>query len=219
MLTNIAYEVKSFSPLIMHNNQSADPLNRYTKHSKPLKAKKKKTDEDHAEISRIDWEAGLYLSNGLVGVKGEMLFSCLLAASKRRKNGRIFPTSVSFSESFYPLTYPGLQIKAVETEEIPNPGLDKFFEGHRFVTLVRVNGSTVPSTRPYFPVWSLSFSVHLDESQMERRTLDETVVDAGLFCGLGDWRPNSPKSGGQYGRFELVKSEVLDLNGHGKSRK
>ena len=47
-------------PLIMHNSQLANPLNEFTKAMKELTPKLKKTDQQHADIARLEWRGGLY---------------------------------------------------------------------------------------------------------------------------------------------------------------
>ncbi len=44
--------------LMMHNGRTKDPLDPYAKALKKLTGKRKKTDADYLEISRLEWEAG-----------------------------------------------------------------------------------------------------------------------------------------------------------------
>ena len=65
-------------------------------------------------------------------------------------------------------------------------------------------GSKHVRVRPLFRNWvvSGSFTV-LDEEifGLRKPILEDIFAQAGMFCGLGDWRPNSPKSPGYYGKF------------------
>jgi hypothetical protein len=76
-------------PLLMHNNQSANPLNMYARATKVFTLKKKKTDQDHMDISRIEWEAGLYFDDdGNVTIPGECIEAMLRNAARKTKNGK-----------------------------------------------------------------------------------------------------------------------------------
>lgn len=58
--------------------------------------------------------------------------------------------------------------------------------------------------RPLFRRWSAVGSVTvLDENMygITEKVLTDILTYAGALCGLGDWRPSSPKSGGSYGKF------------------
>jgi hypothetical protein len=49
------------TPLVVHNDQLANPLGSYTKAIKAISSKRAKTEDDHLEMSRIEWEGGLYI--------------------------------------------------------------------------------------------------------------------------------------------------------------
>ena len=46
--------------LLMHNNVTVNPLDEQTKAIKKYTSKRKKPEEDHLMIQRLEWEAGLY---------------------------------------------------------------------------------------------------------------------------------------------------------------
>ena len=80
-------------------------------------------------------------------------------------------------------------------------------EAHGFELLVkraRVGQAKHVRVRPLFRDWRLegSFTV-LDEetSGLTQHVLETILAQAGALCGLGDWRPSSPKSSGTFGRF------------------
>jgi len=57
------YEVElSGDSLIMHNGQTADPLNPFSKAMKEISSKRKKTDTDYEAMANIEYRAGLYLN-------------------------------------------------------------------------------------------------------------------------------------------------------------
>jgi len=190
------------SPLLMHNIQLANPLNRYVKALKPLTAKRNKTDADLMEISRIEWEGGLYLEDGKVVIPDRCFNACFFGGAKKRKNGPKWRTGAVIERSYYPLEYPGKKIKADINEEIPNPSLDKYYQKFSNQDMVVVGGSRVLRTRPIFYEWSCDVSVLYDENILDHRTLLQTFQDSGYLIGLMERRPSS-KNGGTFGRFEV----------------
>jgi len=79
-MKELGYRLIGQTPLLMHNNNMANPLNAYTQHMKPLTAKRNKTDRDYMEIARVEWEAGLYLHDGVVALPAENIEACFLRA-------------------------------------------------------------------------------------------------------------------------------------------
>jgi len=205
-MQKITFRLIGQSPLIQHNIQMANPLNKYSKFMKPLTGKRQKTDTDLMEISRIEWEGGIYLgseSNGLAGkviLPGRCLDACFFAGAKKKKTGEKWRTGVFFDADEYILDYKGIKINIKETKEIPNPELDKHFDSHKYQVMVRVGTSQVLRTRPIFHDWSVEATLLYDENIVDTRTLGQIAEDAGYLVGLCDRRPGS-KGGGSFGRF------------------
>ena len=200
-MERIEFTIKGQSALMMHNIQLANPLNKYVKELKPLTSKRNKTDADLEEISRIEWEGGLYMENGKVVIPAKCLNATFFAAAKKRKNGPKWRTGAIFDKDFYYLEYPGPKINVTVNGNIPNPELDKFYGLYANQDMVRVGGSGVLRTRPIFTSWSCDVCILYDEGILDERTLRQTAVDAGYLIGLMERRPNSP-NGGTFGRFE-----------------
>lgn len=57
MLEELKIKIVGISPLLMHNGQTSDPLNRFSKQLKAVSSKRKKSDEDYEEMARIEWHA------------------------------------------------------------------------------------------------------------------------------------------------------------------
>jgi hypothetical protein len=64
-LKQLEISIRGVSPLLMHNGQTADPLNTFSKQLKAVSGKRKKTEEDYAEMSRIEWHAALYVTRSI----------------------------------------------------------------------------------------------------------------------------------------------------------
>ena len=184
-------------PLLMHSNQSANPLNIYSKALKVVTSKKKKTDQDHMDMSRIEWEAGLYFDDdGNVTIPGECIEAMLRNAARKTKNGKSVEEGVRIEESFCKFEYPNngfcLKTKPKTQDDIPSKCLDKMYEKQCDTRLAKVKGSggTVLRSRPRFNKWAVEFTILYDDNIIGERTLLETITTAGDRIGLCDYRPS-----------------------------
>ena len=76
-------------PLLTHNNVTVNPLDEQTKAIKKFTVKRKKTDEDHVMIQRLEWEAGRYHDRQIApDVPGVNVVTCLRDAAKLDEAGR-----------------------------------------------------------------------------------------------------------------------------------
>lgn len=198
MLSKIRFGIVGVVPLLMHNGQMCDPLNEHTKDMKKITRKRNKTDEDHEEIARIEFMAGIYTNEKKEPVIPSQLIEAMFVnAAKTRKQGPVFKASV-FCEEDWPLHYKGPKT----AREL---WLDDSFRDTRPVI---VNRSRIMRTRPKFNNWSLVFEVTFDPQQVEAGDIIECAKIAGLKIGLCDYRP-------KFGRFDVDSSEVIS-NGNGK---
>lgn len=188
----LSFHIRGTAPTLMHNGRLADPLDEKAIALKEITGKRKKTEADQWEMSRIEHEAGLYL-NG----KGRPYWptmnirAMIIAAAKKSKEGTIAKTAfnvVGDTEVIYdgPKTVEGL------------------WKDKRFVNRVRTKmgvGTSVMRTRPIFNEWELKFTIEYFPDLVNKKTVVDWVALAGRVIGLSDWRP-------QHGLFELV--EVLE---------
>jgi copper chaperone CopZ len=178
--------LKGVCPLLVHNGQLADPLNRFTKDLKEVSSKRKKTDEDFAEISRREWLGGLYVDEeGMAILPSVMIEASIYEGAKKNKLGKAFKSAVFVTKDAR-LKYPKMR-KAVELW-----GDEK----HRSVMAVRVGTARVMRTRPIFHEWSCEVEVNYDENQVNESEVIRAIRDAGDNCGVGTFRP-------RYGRFAV----------------
>lgn len=198
-------------PLLMHNNQAANPLNPYAQIMKPLTAKKQKTDAEYRDIARIEWEAGLYLSDPekkdktdkkekgtrMLALPARVLDATFYNAAKRTKRGPVYKSAVLLIDNWFPIELPEDNIIVEATDTIPNPELDKYYS-YKLQEMVRVMGKQVLRTRPLFNVWSLSFRISYDENQIDARTLTTIIENAGEYIGFCEKHPRN-------GRFNVEK--------------
>jgi hypothetical protein len=181
-------ETKGVVPLIMHNGQTADPLNRFSKEIKKISSKRAKTDADYEELARLEWYASLYTEDGRVCIPGEVIEATLCSAGKRRKLGKQVQAGV-ICPSNYPLTYPGPE----SVDALWDDG------SYRLTRPVRIKGQRVMRTRAIFKDWSLVFDLQFDTLSLNESQVKEIMTIAGEEIGLCDWRP-------KFGRFTVVRT-------------
>lgn len=192
------------SPFLMHNNQAVSPINPYSIEIKRKSGKKKKTQEDHSELFRLEWEAGLYLSDGEVKIPMRLVNKCLEQGAKKKKNGALWKSGCIILDDYCDFDYAGPKIRIGKQESIPEPKLDPHYAAHAHQMPVRVGTSSIIRTRPVFEGWSLQVRISYDPNTIDRDTVITAAEDAGKLVGLGDWRI---EKGGSFGRFGV---EVLD---------
>lgn len=186
MLQTVQFKIRGISPLLMHNGQTADPLNKFSKAIKEISGKRKKTDEDYAEMSKIEWMAGLYVDReGMLIIPSGVMESAIQEGAKKQKLGKAFKSAV-FVETDCKLEI-GVKKKAVELW-----GDDNF----RDVRGVRISQSRVMRTRPIFANWSTIVEVVFDDEQVNESDVVRAMEDTGSKVGLCDYRP-------KFGRFEI----------------
>jgi len=63
-IQEVKVRLEGLTPIMMHNGQLADPLNKFVKAAKPYSSKRGKTEEDYAVLAYIEWWGGLYTAPG-----------------------------------------------------------------------------------------------------------------------------------------------------------
>jgi hypothetical protein len=188
MFAELTVKIQGTAPLILHNGQTADPLNRFAKQMKEISGKRKKTEEDYAEMSRIEWHAGLYVNaDEKIIIPSVCLEAAIYDGAKKSKLGKAFKSAVFIHDDAT------LDIGKKYGKASDLWGDDQY----RDVRGVRVGQARVMRTRPIFHNWSCSFAVMYDDEQVNLADVSRAINDAGTKSGIGDFRP-------RYGRFEVV---------------
>lgn len=183
------YKLTGEAPLIMHNGQTANPLNHFAKAMKQISSKRTKTEADYEELARIEFMAGLYMNGNGPMIPAENWTAMITKAAMKRKEG--------------PIARPGMMVLKDADVEYEGPrDADELWdnESFRFSALVRIGQSRVARMRPIFHDWSTIVEVNYEDTLANRRQVDEWLDIAGGVIGMGDWRP-------RFGRFSV---EVLD---------
>lgn len=185
------------SPLIMHNERLADPLDDYTRAIAEYSSKRKKTVDDHQEMARLEFLGGLYTEpplsyplNGsapVVALPAWNILRCLQDGGRRHKRGVDVPRGIYPLAETVPIQFEGPE----EPEELWKDG------GFHLRKSVGVQRSRMMRTRPLFADWQAELPIEVDAKVFDLHTLKVIWKDAGTYAGLGDMRP-------VYGRFAGV---------------
>lgn len=185
--------LSGLNTLMMHSPKTVNPLHPLAIELKKYTSKRKKTEEDLAKISELEWEAGLYYDeeNGL-HIPTECLQKTLQNGAALFKAGRDIQRYCQFVGVCAPLDI-GVQFD-----------LDKMRNDLKYhdVRVVAVQRNRVIRTRPRFDVWRCEFDILFDEEHIDVDVIARAFENAGAYIGLCEAR------GLGYGRFATVISEV-----------
>ena len=190
-MRTLSFKIVGVSPLLMHNGQLADPMNKWARALKEISAKRKKVEADYEELARLEWYGSLYLdvdSGGIV-IPGYVFEACLIGkggAARKERMGKEAAAALWVMDDM-PLLYNG------------PTNLEELWKDERFrlVVGVKVGQSRVMRTRPMFKKWSAEPTITYDPDLLDEEMIHRWVDVAGSQVGLGDWRP-------RFGRFEAV---------------
>lgn len=185
-------KITGTSPLLMHSDRFANPLDEGTKAHKVLTDKKKKTEEDQLAIAKSEFLGSLYYhkTDGIY-LPTISVRSSIVGGGKLRKLGKAIQRSTFLIDERTTLQYSG-----------PKNPEDLWNAGTEFVDVrsVVVNAKRIMRYRPKFTDWSVTVSINYDQTQIDRDDLLLCAQDAGAFIGIGDFRPDK---GGMFGRFTV----------------
>jgi hypothetical protein len=185
---NFRIQITGTQPLIMHSARLSDPLDPYTKSLAEITGKRKKTDDDHAEMARREWAGGLYFDPELGPyLPGANIERMLLDAARMTRDGKTVERGLFIPGEKWPLEYKGPRT------------VDKLInnENYRFRASIKVGQQRVMRCRPMFRQWAVTAEGIFDEEQISPDRLPAFAERGGRYVGLGDWRP-------RYGRFTAV---------------
>lgn len=201
------------TPLLMHNERLADPLNPFAKALAEKTGKRGKTDTDHEEIARREFMGGLYTSEAGTGKKdglplgvpvipGWNVLRCLQDGAKRNKRGQDVLRGV----------YPAAEFATVEFDG-PRAA-DELWRGGFWVRKgVGVGRSRVIRTRPMFTDWTAELPVDVDPTVFDVEAIVVAWRNAGQYCGIGDGRPIHGRFAGLVEAIDVSDLEALLAEG------
>jgi len=190
--TTYTVTIAGIRPMLMHNGRLCNPLDEQTKLLKTVTKQRNKSDDDHVRTARVEFEGGLYHDAKLGPyLPSDNLQAMIERGSTRRKLGKVFKAHVSV---MMPDSAPGFALTYKGPRDVEGLWANRAFV---FTKGARVGQARVMRTRARFPTgWTLSFGVEVLADGVTKTQLEQAITDAGLYEGLGDWRP-------RYGRFVL----------------
>jgi hypothetical protein len=185
--SQLNFRITGVSPLVMHSSRLSDPLDPLAREIRNISGKRRKTEADFEEITRLEWFGSLYLDQGQPCLPGEVLEACITRGAMTKKRGKQAKAGILCLGAF-PLQYDG-----------PRDPLELWKrEDFRLTAGVKVGNVRVMRTRPIFRAWSADIEVRYNPGLLNPDEVGQFLVAAGELEGLGDWRP-------RFGRFEVSR--------------
>jgi len=187
----IRLKITGSSPMIMHSDRYANPMDPMTKEHKMLTTKKKKTDDDQFMIALSELRGSMYW-NSRVGpyLPGANIRSAIVNGGKLNKLGQQIKRSTMMADPEVPLIYDGSRDREILIH-------DPQFQDCRSVV---VSGRRIMRYRPIFREWAAEFAIYYEPSAIDSKDIEMAAANAGLLVGIGDFRP---ERGGMFGRFSV----------------
>ena len=190
-MKRLEIKIKGTRPMLLHNGQTADPLNKFSKELKKISGKRTKTEEDHLRMSEIEFRAGLYWRDDIgVHMPADNLQAMFLAAAKKTRQGPKC-NAIMIDDDMAIRFKNSTNLKKLERDE-----------SLYFRKACRVQTQKVMRTRPMVPAgWEGTIVLDIDEEDIDVEDIEAFAHTAGKRIGMGDWRP---QKNGAFGKFEVV---------------
>jgi hypothetical protein len=166
-------------PLLMHNQQLADPLNEHTRALAKLTGKRGKTEDDHRLIADTEYVGSLYVNSDGPFVPSTWIVASLIEGGKITKQGTNVKRAVIALDRELYLDYAGPRAPSVLVKDA----------NFRLTASVKVGTSRTMRTRPMFVGWSLVAPLALETEIIDLDVFRGIAERAGRMIGIGDWRP------------------------------
>ena len=193
-MDSITIRIRGLAPLLMHSDRGVNTMDPLVKQKALLTSKrgKNKTEEDIAEIARLDWAVALYHDPKLGPyIPARNIKAMLIEAAKKTKDGGKVRSGCVLLEDKLELKYSGPR------------DIDGLWKDGRFTDLRTVGQMAVRvmRCRPVFLEWEMEFTVAYDAAVVDKGDILRFAETGGRMVGIGDYRP---ACGGDFGRFEVV---------------
>lgn len=214
-----AVSISGETPLLMHQDNIgwADFIKKWTKD--PANKGISVAGDDRSPS--FTWIGGLYVESGKIVIPSDNLMTVLREGGAKvptGKRGKTFKaqtqSGIVVDQSSWPLLVDGNLISYAPIKElIDEPefsrheevAVDLGFE--LFVKRAKIGQAKHIRVRPRFDIWECSGTVTVLDDEITKSVLQSILTFAGVYCGLGDWRPSS-RTPGSFGRFTCDVNEV-----------
>lgn len=202
------------SPLLLHANDLAwrGQLERWT--ADPENKRKSKAGDDRTPAWK--WVGHCYHDGQHVGMPSDNLMTTL------REGGAKVPVPGKKNLTYKRQSQSGLVVNellwAIQTPKGAVPWsavsalvAEEDYAAHEaaaqglgfelFAKSAKVGMSSHVRVRPRFNQWAITGTITVFDETITRDVLQNILDMAGMYCGLGDWRPSAPSKPGPWGRF------------------
>lgn len=212
-------ELKGLSPLIMHwdNIDWADQVSEKRTEIKENDKANFAAGDDRCPTDT--WKGYIYNDGQLIGLPTDNLQACLVKAGakvtlqRQETFKKAMASGILFTDLYASFANNGKPIKYDDYM-----GVDGKFSEHAtkvkklgFELLVKraaVGAAKHVRVRPMFRNWSATAQLTVVDDRITDEVLKKVWEYAGLMVGIGDWRPDSPKKPGPYGRFAVTLNKA-----------
>ena len=205
-LKKYSVTIQGITPLIMHCDKLCNPINPITKKMKEISSLRKKTDEHHLAMARIEWEAGLHWDDDIgLYMPSKCLRACIQASARKYKLGKCIK-GLNLEDV---LGTPILGYEKKTIEQLWNAKTKSGSPQHLFCESVVVNRGRIMRTRPIFNTWGVKFNLFLQIELLTEQQLRQIMDTAGFEYGLCELRPELAT--GSNGKFSVEIFKEIEL--------
>lgn len=216
------YNVKLIgdAPLLMHqdNLSWAEIMRKWA--LDPANKKTSVAGDDRSPAWR--WFGNLYIENDIIVMPADNLMTMLREGGKRCPTGKGQATfkaqtqsGIVVDQGSWPIIVNGgkpISVKAIRglLDEDDFSKHEETVKAHGFELFVKrakIGQAKHVRVRPRFDNWSCEGSVTVLDDMITTDVLKNIITFAGVYAGIGDWRPSSPKSPGPFGKFNAEVKE------------
>lgn len=180
------FEIVGVAPLMMHSIRLANPLDQAAKAIKAVSSKRKKTEDDHEAMARLEFLGSLYRDDaGHYIIPAPAWEACIVEGAKSQKSGKIAKSGIFVADD--------TTIRYAGPKDPEARYADPSCVDYR---AVRVQSARLMRCRPIFRGWSATLTVSHDPRVVAADTLRQWLEIAGRLVGVLEYRP-------RFGRFDV----------------
>lgn len=213
------FRLNGTTPLILHwdNLEWADQMDAERTAIKESKNGEFKAGDDRCPAHT--WKGYMYNDGTHVALPHDNFGACLLKAGarivldKQKTFKELTQCGLLFDSMYMPILVGGKPIAWSHVEGIGGAFSRQAIEAQAlgfvlFVKRAKIGQAKHVRVRPRFNQWSIEGSLTVIKEEITQDILGRLFQIAGLYIGLCDWRPGSPKSPGPYGQFSAEITEA-----------
>ena len=188
LLQETKFRITGTRPLLLCRGEGANPFDEQARKIKTISQKRKKTDEDHELLARMQYASSAYYDEQIgMYLPVDNLLKCCEEGAKKYKEGNIVKAGLLIKG------FVGKQLDDGAAKIIHDgpESIDDLYKDKRFVSLRmgKIPGSrtSILVARPIFENWAVEFVCEYSDLTKER-LMDYWTI-AGRMIGIGAWRP------------------------------